>query len=193
LSYRRLSLQLIGASLTDSFEPRIDMIFNASTKTRFPLSFTLFGAYDKSGMDLHGASNTFGSSSLEEIAMKEYSHPSDLDLFWLGGANIAVGIFSFEIQKNLSHFYFNRISGSLSVRNQIYDAGGNPDAPGIEINKFNLVQSLGFKLVMKTSVLPVVKYPLSVEPYFLGAWKFSDFLKGKGNPWYFDFGVNATF
>jgi len=193
LSYRRLSLQFTGASLTDNFEPRVNMIFSASTKTRFPLSFTLFGAYDKGGMDLHGESNTFGSSSIEELAMKEYSHPSGLDLFWLGGANIAVGIFSFEIQKNLSHLYFNRISGSLSVRNQIYDAAGNPDAPGIELNKFHLVQSLGLKLVMKTSVLPVFKYPLSIEPYFFGAWKFSDYINRKGNPWYFDFGVNAAF
>jgi hypothetical protein len=192
-SYRRLSLQFTGASLTDSFEPHIDMIFSASTKTRFPLSLTLFGAYDKGGMDLHGASNILGSSSIEEFTMEEYSHPSGLDLFWLGGANIAVGLFSFEIQKNLSHLYFNRISGSLSVRNQIYDAAGNPDAPGIEINKFHLVQSLRLKLVMKASVLPVIKYPLSIEPYFLGAWKFSDFIMGKKDPWYFDFGVNAAF
>jgi hypothetical protein len=192
-SFRRLSLQFSGLSLTDSFEPHIDMIFSASTKTRFPLSFTFFGAYDKGGMDLHGKSNTLGSSSIEEFAMEEYSHPSDLNLFWLGGANIAVGLFSFEIQKNLSHLYFNRISGSLSVRNQIYDAGGNPDAPGIEANKFHLVQSLRLKLVMKTSVLPVVKYPLSIEPYFLGAWKFSDFITGKKDPWFFDFGVNASF
>jgi hypothetical protein len=169
------------------------MIFSASTKTRFPLSFTFFGAYDKGGMDLHGASNTLGSSSIEEFTMEEYSHPSGLDLFWLGGANIAVGLFSFEIQKNLSHLYFNRISGSLSVRNQIYDAAGNPNAPGIEVNKFHLVQSLRFKLIMKASVLPVVKYPLSIEPYFLGAWKFSDFIMGKKDPWYFDFGVNAVF
>jgi hypothetical protein len=193
LSYRRLSLQFSGASLTDSFEPRLDMIFRASAKTRFPLSFTLFGAYDKRGMDLHGVSNTFGSTAIEGLALKEYSHPSGLDLSWLGGGEISLGLFSVEIQKHLSHLYFNRFFGSLSIRNQIYDSGGHPDAEGLEINNLHLVQSLGLKLGIKTSFLPFIKTPISVEPFVLGTWKFSNAITRKGFHWYVDIGVSASF
>jgi len=192
-SYRSLSLQFSGASPTDVFKPRLDMIFNASTKTRFPISFTLFGAYDKSGMDLHGTSKIFGTMAVDEFVLKEYDNLEDLELFWLGGGEIAVGIFSFEIQKNLSHLYFNKFFGSLSVRNQIYDSGGNPDAEGIEINNLHLIQSLGLKISMKISFFPIIKTPVSIEPFVFGAWKFTNFITGKGYQWYFNIGINASF
>jgi hypothetical protein len=192
-SYRRLSLQFSGASLTDSFEPRIDMIFRASAKTRFPLGFTFFGVYDKRGMDLHGISNTFGEMAAAKYTLAEYPHPSGLDLLWLGGGEISVGLFSFEIQKNLSHLYFNRFFGALLSRNQIYDSGGHPAAEGIELNTFHLIQSVGLKLGMKVSVFPIVKTPLSVEPFVLGTWNFSNTITGKGSPLYVNLGVNASF
>jgi len=191
-SYRRLSLQFSGASLTNIFEPHIDMIFRANTKTRFPMSFTLFGAYDKKGMDLHGISDTFGSTPVGAYTLNEYPHPSGLNLFWLGGCDIAVGLFSFEIQKNLSHFYFNRFFGSISIKNQIYDGNGSPDAAGIEINNLRYVQSLGFKLGIKTSIFPVIKTPMSVEPFLYGAWKISDTINGKEFPLYVNAGINIT-
>jgi len=192
-SYRRLSLQFSGASLIDNIEPRIDMIFRANTKTRFPLTFTLFGAYDKRGMDLHGISKTFGSTAVEAFALKEYPHPSGLNLFWLGGGEISVGIFSFEIQKNLSHLYFNRFFGVLSARNQIYDSSGHPNAEGIEIGSLHLVQSLGLKLGVKTSFFPVIKIPFLVEPFIFGAWKFSNTITEKGFPLYVNIGINTSF
>jgi len=192
-SYRRLNLQFIGASPVDSFKPRIDMVLSVSTKTRFPLSFTLFGAYDESGMDLHGTSNIFGTMAIDDFVMKEYENIDELELFWLGGGEIAIGIFSFEIQKNLSHVYYNKIFGSLSVRNQIYDCDGNPDAEGIEINNLRLIQSLGLKISMKISFFPIIKTPVSIEPYILGAWNFSNTITGNGSLWYFHFGINAAF
>ncbi|MDR2942976.1 MAG: hypothetical protein LBV17_10335 [Treponema sp.] len=192
-SYRRASLQFSGASLTDSFEPRMDLIFRVSTRTRFPLSFTLFGAYDERGMNLHGVSNTFSSTAIEGLALKEYPNLSGLDLLWLGGGEIGIGLFSLEIQKNISHLYFNRFFGSLSVRNQIYDSKGHPDAEGIKINNFHLSQSLGLKLGIKTSFFPFVKIPVSVEPFVFGAWKFSNVITGRGFPWFVDVGISASF
>jgi hypothetical protein len=192
LSYRRASLQFSGASLTSAFEPRLDMVFHASARTRFPLGIALFGAYDKRGMDLHGVSNTFGSTSVEGLTLQEYGHPSGLDLLWLGGGEISLGIFSFEIQNHLSHLYFNRFFGTLSLRNQIYDSGGRPDAEGLEINDLRLIQSLGLRLGIKTSFFPVVKIPLSVEPFVFGAWQFSNVITGKGFVWFLHFGVSAS-
>jgi len=193
-SYRRLSLLFSGATPIESFEPRLDMIFNASTKTRFPLSFTLFGAYDKSGMDMHGKSNVFSTTAIDEYVLKEYPNLDGLKLSWLGGAEIAVGLFSFDIQKNIDHLYYNKFFGSLSIRNQIYDCGGDPNAEGIEINNLRLIQSLGLKIGMKISFFPVIKVPISIEPFIFGAWKFSNNITGKDNyPFFIDFGLNASY
>jgi len=192
-SYRRLSLQFSGASPVNSFNPRLDMVFSASTKTRFPLSLTLFGAYDKNGMDLHGVSSIFGETIIDEFVLKEYPKHSGLELFWLGGGEIGVGLFSFEIQKNLSHLYYNRFFGSLSVRNQIYDSGGHPDAEGIRINNLHLAQSLGLKIGIKISFFPLIKTPLSLEPFVLGTWNFSNAIRGKGSLWSVRLGVTGLF
>ena len=192
-SYRRLSLLFSGASPTNSFKPRLDMVFSANAKTRFPLSLTLFGAYDRNGMDMHGASNLFSATAIDQFVLKEYSQPSGLELSWLGGGEISLGLFSFEIQKNLSHFYYNRFSGALLLRNQIYDSGGHPDAEGVGINDLRLAQSLGLKLGLKISFLPVIKIPVSVEPFVLGTWNFSNAITGKGRLWHLNLGINASF
>jgi len=200
LSYRRLSLQFSGAvpvfsnaNFINSFEPRLEMILSASTKTRFPLYLTLFGAYDKSGMNLHGVSRIFSTAIIDEFVLKEYENLDELELLWLAGGEIGIGIFSFEIQKNLSHFYFNKFFGTLSVRNQIYNSGGLPDAEGIKINNLRLIQSLGLKISMKISFFPIIKTPVSIEPFVFGAWNFSNFITGKGHQWYFNIGINASF
>jgi hypothetical protein len=199
-SYRRLSLQFNGAvpvfsnaNFVNSFEPRLEMIFRASTETRFPLSLTLFGAYDKGGMNLHGVSRIFNTATLDELVLKEYENPADLELLWLAGGEIGIGLFSFEIQKNLSHVYYNKIFGTLSVRNQIYDSGDFPDAEGIEINNLHLIQSLGLKIGIKISFFPIIKTPVSIEPFVFGAWNFTNAITGKGSLFYVNVGVNAAF
>jgi len=199
-SYRRLRLQFSGAvpvysnaNSVNIFKPRLEMILSASTETRFPLSLTLFGAYDKGGMDLHGVSRIFSTTIIDELVMKEYENPAELELLWLAGGEIGFGLFSFEVQKNLSHFYFNKFFGSLSVRNQIYDPVGNPDAEGIEINNLRLIQSLGLKIGMKISFFPIIKTPVSIEPFVFGAWNFSNAITGKGSRFYVNVGVNAAF
>jgi hypothetical protein len=192
-SYRRASLQFSGASPISSFVPRLDMVFRVSAKTRFPLSLTLFGAYDKNGMDTHGLSNFFSKTIIDQFVLKEYKNQSGLELSWLGGGEVSLGLFSLEIQKHLSHVYYNRFSGSLSVRNQIYDSGGHPDAEGIKINSLHLVQSLGLKMGLKISFLPLAVLPVSLEPFVLGTWNFSNTIAGKGGLWAVTIGLSGLF
>jgi len=191
--YRRFVMQFSGVSFADNFVPRLDGTLNVSTDTRFPLYLTLFGAYDKRGMDLHGVSKTFGSAIVSQYALKEINQPKDLNLFWLAGGEAGVGLFSFNIQRNLSHLYFNRIYGSLAVRNQVYDSKNDPDAEGYKLNgDLRLVQSLALKLGMKISFFPLVKVPASIEPYVMGAWKFSNMITGIGSLWYIDTGFKLS-
>jgi len=192
-NYRRLGMQFSGVSFADNFVPRIDGTLSISTDTRFPLYLSLFGAYDKQGMNLHGVSNTFGSMIVSQYALKEINHPKSINLFWLAGGEAGIGLFSFNIQRNLSHLYFNRIFSSLAVRNQLYDSKNEPDAEGYKLNDdLRLVQSLALKLGMKMSFFPLVKVPVSVEPYVLGAWKFSNMITGIGSLWYIDTGFKVS-
>jgi hypothetical protein len=45
---------------------------------------------------------------------------------------------------------------------------------------------------MKVSVLPFIKTPVSIEPYILGAWKFSNTITGNGKPLSYDYGVTDS-
>ena len=190
LSYRRVGLQLNGISFTDSFVPRLDALLWGASATRFPLRIHLFGAYDDEGMDLHGISRNYGTMLIPAYTLREYPHPKDLDLFWLGGAEVSVGLFSFEIQRNLSHAYFNRFFGRLALRNQIYDSQGHPDAEGIGMDDLRLAQSLMLRLGLTTTFYPVVKYPATFEPSVSLSWKFSNTITGNGFPLHVNMGIN---
>jgi hypothetical protein len=167
-------------------------MFTARASTRFPVYVTFFGAYDWRGMDLHGISNRYGRPLAAQHALEEYIRPIGLELDWLAGSEAGIGLFSFQIQRNLSHLYFNRLSGTLAVRNQIYDSKAHPFAEGMQIYGLHLIQSLMLRLSMKMSFFPVVKYPASIEPYVLGAWKFSNTITGDGTVLFYSIGFNLS-
>ena len=182
-----------GMSVVDSFAPRVEGMFQASVETRFPLSLTLYGGYDKRGMDLHGVSPTYGQPAASGIVSEEYPHPAGLSLNWIGGGEVSVGLFSIEIQKNLSHAYFNRFFGTLSLRNALYDSKGHPKAEGVAINDIRLAQSLVLKLGLVSSIIPVKFIPIFLKPNIWAAWKFSDTITGEGFPWGYGLGFDTQF
>jgi len=181
-----------GISVVDSFEPRLDGIFSASVETRFPLRINFYGAYDQQGMNLHGVSRRYGEPLFAKTASTEYSDGAS-DLTWLAGGEAALGLFSFEIQRNLSHFYFNRFFGSLAIRSVLYDSKDNPDAEGIAIDNMRLAQSAVLKFNLVSSIIPLKQVPFFIEPNIWGAWKFSNTITGKGFPWYASAGVEIRF
>jgi hypothetical protein len=182
-----------GMSVVDSFTPRVEGMFQASVETRFPLSLTLYGAYDKRGMDLYGVSSAYGDSIFAAAVSEEYSHPTGLSLNWLGGGEASIGLFSLEIQRNLSHFYFNRFFGTLSLRNVLYDSKGFPKASGVAINDMRLAQSLVLKLGLTSSIIPIKFIPIFLKPHIWAAWNFSDTITGEGFHGAFGFGFDNQF
>ena len=148
---------------------------------RFPLNIALYGAYDKIGMNLHGESRIYGKPIFENNASKEYQFPERLYLTWIGGGEISVGLFSVEIQNSLSHIYFNRFFGTLTLRNVVYDSLGMAGAEGIAVNNIRIAQSLVLNLKMVAAFLPIKALPFYLEPNIWGAWKFSNTITGHGN------------
>jgi len=190
-----ISLNIRGSNVfgtvhRGTFEPRFDAMFQAVAETRFPLRFLVYGAYSSRGMNIHGVSRTYGLPIFNNDTPIEYPHPRDLIISWIGGGDISLGLFSFEIQNHLSHVYFNRVFCTLSLRSLIYDSQNHPDAEGIAIGDLRLAQSLVLRLGLLSSVIPIKYVPLFIEPNIWGTWKFSNTITGQGDPWSFGIGVN---
>ncbi|MCL2185372.1 MAG: hypothetical protein FWB86_05910 [Treponema sp.] len=191
-----VSFNLRGINIVDDFSPRAEAMFQANIETRFPLKLALYGAYDKTGMNVNGASQRYGQPLFVNFASAEY--PNNLNLEWLFGGEILLGIFSFEIQKNLSHAYFNRMFGTISVRNVLYGSNNLTqtmlaNAEGIKINDLYLAQSLILNLKIVSAIIPIKYFPLFIEPHFWGAWKFSNTITGKYFPWAFGFNMSLRY
>jgi len=188
----RLSFR--GANIIDDFQPRFEGTFRAAIETRFPLNVIFYGAYDDRGMNIHGASPNFTRALFINYASVEYSiNAGPRNLLWLCGAEASLGLFSFEIQRNLSHIYFNRFFGTLSVRNVLYDSDDYPNAEGIQIGDLHLAQSLVFKIGLGSSILPIKHFPIYLEPNVWIAWKFSNTITGKEDVWNYNIGFDLRY
>jgi hypothetical protein len=183
-----LAFDLRGISITETFEPRLEGMFRASAETRFPLNLTLYGAYDKQGMDIQGTSFIYGEPVYKDFLSEEYSNPKGLSLTWIGGGEFSTGLFSLEIQEHLSHVYYNRFFSTLSLRNILYDSSGHSKAEGIKTGDFHLAQSLVLKFALVFSIIPIKTVPLFFELSAWGAWKFSNTITGEGLPWGYGLG-----
>jgi len=187
------SFSLKGISVFDDFMPRFEGQFRFSIETRFPLNLVLYGAYDKYRMNLQGGSLLYGQPLFAEAASSEYDVPHGYNLTWIAGGEISVGLFSFEIQKNFSHAYFNRIFSTLSLRNVLYDGNNHFETSGIEIGDLRLAQSLVIKFGMLTAFIPLKSVPFYIKPNIWGAWKISDTIARKEIPFDYGFNVNLLY
>jgi hypothetical protein len=141
-------------------------------------------------MNIHGVSRLFGASIFGGSASWEYPHPNGLQLNWIAGGEASLGLFSFEIQRNLSHLYFNRVFGVLSLRNVLYDSQGHPHAEGLTIGDLRLAQSLVFRVGLLSTIIPLKYVPFFLEPNIWGAWRFSNTITGNDRHFSFGAGFN---
>ena len=198
-----VSFSLRGSSYVwtpqmEGFKPRIEGVFRASAQTFFPLHLAVYGAYDLTGMNLHGSSLVYGLPSFSNYASNEY--PSyNRNFSWLSGVEASVGLFSLEIQNHLSHAYFNRFLSTLSLRNVIYDSteigAGFKDDVGFQIENIRVASSLILNFKLVTSFIPMKSLPVFLEPHLWGAWKFSDTINGKRGwaPWSLGFTLDYRY
>jgi hypothetical protein len=158
--------------------PRIEGVAQAAFEPYLPLRFRLYGVWDERGMNLAGQSSPFSSTPFSAFASVEYVSTGRLrtsNLQWLAGGEAEVKLFKVEIQRHISHLYFNRVFGALAYRGAVYDDGGNPAAEGTVLTgSYRLAQSLVLRLggAVSFAVLPYVPFRLSAS--FVGVWKISN-------------------
>jgi hypothetical protein len=124
-------------------------------------------------MNLSGSSAAY-SPSFSGIASSEYAFPGTGILEWLAGGEAELGLFSLDIQKSLSHLYFNRLSGGLAYRGALYRDPLNliirENALG---GGFHLAQSLVARLSLGLSSAIVPAQPFSLVLTGLAIYRLS--------------------
>ncbi|HOF85262.1 MAG TPA: hypothetical protein PLP41_06090 [Treponemataceae bacterium] len=175
---RGVSLTVSGKAALPENEFRYDAVFRASAGTAFPVRMTLYGARDESGMDIDGSSFAFNTVPWASAAAVEYADDDTGYHQWIAGGEAEFCFFSAEIQKPLSHVYWNRFFGILAWRGAVHDSDdadaageppGTPIAPGIRF-----VNSLVLKAGAVVTLLPVPMLPVRLSPHGWVAWKLAD-------------------
>jgi hypothetical protein len=163
--------------------PRIDGLLRLAFEPFFPAQLTLYGSWDKRGMNLWGTSRQYPDTIYSRVAAAEYSSDGITALQWLSGGEAEVRIFSINVQRSLSHIYINRIFGTLAYRGALYDGRELRTPQGNEIanvgdKELRFTQSLIFRLATTSSSIIITALPIKFTPIFWGAWKISNAANG---------------
>jgi hypothetical protein len=190
-----------GASLSFNIQTRIPLLntllrYETVLQTAFepfPLRLTLYGVWDKNGMNLQGTSPYFKNAAFSHVAATEYPTGNINSLTWLGGGEAELKLFSMNIQDNISHIFFNRIFSTLAYRGALYDSRDIlvPQGNAIGDTSYRLTQSLVLRFGGTVSTVLVTALPIRISPYLWGTWKISSLQDGKLNN-DFMFGFNFS-
>jgi hypothetical protein len=167
-----------GRSGAPGVYPRVDTMFQAAFEPVLPLRFSLYGAWDShtEGMNLWGQSSQYPSPVFKDLTAVEYQDNDVTGLAWLMGGEIEFRLFSLNIQKSLSHIYFNRLLGTLAYRTALYDAAGFSAPEGNRLwNDLTLTQSLVLRLGAGVSSAYLTAAPFRITVYVQAALKLSKF------------------
>ncbi|MDR1410814.1 MAG: hypothetical protein LBI91_01255 [Spirochaetaceae bacterium] len=158
---------------------RFEGVFQAAFEPFLPLRFRLYGIRDENGMNLAGFSSLYAGSAADDLAPAEYNSIA-YSLKWLAGGEAEVKLFSLEIQRNLSHVYFNRIFSTLAYRGGFYDYKdvAGPAAGERLWDDYRLTQSLVLRLGLTFSAVIIPALPAKFTLYAKGMLKISNLSDG---------------
>jgi hypothetical protein len=150
--------------------PRLEFFLSFAAEP-LPLRGTVYGALEQRGMNLYGRSPRYGSTSFDRFTTVEYPN-AGIVTYRLFGAEMEIKLFSLELQRSFSHFYFNRIFASLGWRGAWFD--NQETATGDPMGEFRVVHSALFRLGTTLSAAPVTVLPVKLHPSFWAALRLSD-------------------
>jgi hypothetical protein len=158
---------------------RFEGVFQAAFEPYLPLRLRLYGIRDENGMNLAGLSGLYADSPAGDLAPAEYNSIA-YSLKWLAGGEAEAKLFSLEIQRNLSHVYFNRFFGTLAYRGGFYDSKDlEGPAPGQLLrDSYRLTQSLVLRLGLTFSAAIIPASPMKFTFSTKGILKISNMFDG---------------
>jgi hypothetical protein len=132
-------------------------------------------------MNLQGRSSRHSSPVFQSLAAAEYQNSNAGGLDWIAGGETEFRLFSLNVQRSLSHFYFNRFLGTLAYRTALYDAAGFSAPEGNRLwGDLRLTQSLVFRLGAGVSSAVLAGAPFKITASLQAALKISNF--GRDSP-----------
>ncbi len=152
---------------------RWDAVFRAAAEPALPLRATFYGACDSGGMTVTGKSPGYGQAPFADVAAGEYAGDAPGDLPWIAGGEAELKLLSWEIQRHLSHLYFNRLFATSAFRAVVH-AGSSGQGP------LQNHQTLLFRAGAVISAIPVAPAPLRFSPHLWFALKLSDLYADRG-------------
>jgi hypothetical protein len=197
----------VRKQLTDYYSyPRFENMLKISSESphilrnipvikNFAFQGLVYGVYDKTGVNYLGHSELHTASIFDSAAVSEYAPtPYVYPYLWLFGGEFNLSPVSVEIQKNLSHLYFNRVYASAGYR-WVYRSDERvpyQNAAGYDATR--LLHSLTFTVNSVVSIVPVKVLPLKVTFSLQGVLKLSALYDDDyGNPLYFGWGFSVTY
>ncbi|MDR2659371.1 MAG: hypothetical protein LBC27_05205 [Spirochaetaceae bacterium] len=186
--------------------PRFENVFKLSAESvyafrdipvvkDFAFQILLYGVYDNYGMNYLGHSQFYPASSFDGISVYEYAAPSYTYTHkWLAGGEFDLSPASFEIQKNLSHLYFNRVFASLGYRWAYLDDDDGQSLFSQTFEDDRFIHSVIVRLSLVSSIVPVTVLPLKITFNLIGALKLSEIKNGfSGKVWYLGWGASFSY
>jgi hypothetical protein len=165
--------------------PRFEGILQTAFEPYLPVQLALYGAWDQSRMDIQGNSPYYSDALFSGFSSPEYAGGLR-ELLWLAGGEAEAKLFSVEAQGGVSHFYINRIFGTLAYRGVFYDDQGALSAAGNSLGgRFRLAQSLALRLGLTASSAILASQPVKFSLWFRGAWKISNLNNQKSDDFWF--------
>ncbi|MDR2842125.1 MAG: hypothetical protein LBV52_02870, partial [Spirochaetaceae bacterium] len=145
--------------------------------SNFSFNNVVYGLYDKNGINIYGRSLNFSGTIFDASAPTEYKTFSSYPLTWMIGGEADWKIFAWEIQNNISHVYFNRLSIGAAYRWAYY---GNQNMRGTsqDAQNSNNLHSALLKSSLAVSVAPIKVVPIKITFNVFGALKLSALKKG---------------
>lgn len=175
------AIELMGRLRTDGQGPRWDAVFRAGAEPALPLRATLYGAHDGDGMSVTGKSIGYGLAPFADVASGEYDRDAPSDLSWIAGGEAELKLLSWELQRNLSHLYFNRIFATSAFRAVLHERTGEAAKAGIPSpGGLRNHQTLILRAGAVISAIPLASAPLRFSPHLWFALKLSDLYEDRG-------------
>ncbi|GMO31096.1 MAG: hypothetical protein Ta2F_06240 [Termitinemataceae bacterium] len=157
----------------------------------FSFKNTVYGLYDKNGINIQGRSKYYSGAIFSDSAPTEYApaYQNYYPLTWMIGGQADWKMFSWELQNNITHVYFNRLSIGAAYR-WAYYGNQNMSGTSMEAQNSNFIHSALLRGSLVVSVAPIKVLPLKLTFNVLGAVKLSALNKGNTND---DFYAGFTF
>ncbi|MDR2097920.1 MAG: hypothetical protein LBP37_05305 [Spirochaetaceae bacterium] len=162
----------------------------------FAVYGALYGVYDTNGIKNNlGRSAYYTSSAFDSVSAYEYGPALYNNKYsWLAGGEFDFSPVSIEIQKNLSHLYFNRVYASAGYRWACLNPGDRLEPPASGLEESPLIHSVIFRLSGVVSILPITALPIKMTFDLLGALRLSLLDNGfPGDDFYIGWGFSTSY